>query len=90
MAWMKIAVDEVCHVTWTVHTNGRQRYLHAIGDGDDANRVTEELARMRFDKSRLRTPWLPILFPKRAMTHGRKARNCATAAAAAFRRGWMP
>jgi hypothetical protein len=89
MAWMKIAFDDGCHVAWSVRTSAGQRFLHAIGDGPEGNRITEDMAKMRFEKSRFRTPWLPILFPKRALIEGRRSINCVTAATGAFCRGWF-
>jgi hypothetical protein len=89
MAWMKIGFDDGCHVAWAVSTPEGQRFLHAIGDGPNGNCITEEMAQMRFDKSRVHTPWLPILFPSRSLISGRQSINCVTAAAGAFRRGWF-
>lgn len=89
MTWIKIAIDEVCHVSWSVRQADRRVYLHAIGDGERGNRVTDEMARMRFDKSRLYTPWIPVLFPSRVVTLESRSINCATAAARAAVRGWF-
>ena len=86
---MKIGFDDGCHVAWTVRSDGHERFLHAIGDGPAGNRITQDMARMRFDKSRFHTPWLPILFPQRAVIEGRRSINCVTAAAGAFCRGWF-
>lgn len=89
MAWMKFGFDDGCHVIWTVRTRGGQKYLHAIGEGAEGNRITANMAQMRFEKSRFHTPWFPILFPSRALIDGRRSVNCVTAAAGAFCRGWF-
>ena len=89
MAWMKIAFDEGCHVAWSVRSGEGRRFLHAIGEGREGNRITQEMAKMRFEKSRFRTPWIPILFPGRALVEGRRSLNCVTAAAGALCRGWF-
>jgi hypothetical protein len=89
MPWIKIAMDQTCHVAWSVRHAGRQHFLHAIGQGTQGNRITEELAKMRFEKSPLRTPWLPILFPSRALIQGKRSINCITAATGALCRGWF-
>ena len=89
MPWMKFSIDDGCHVTWAVHTPDGPRYLHAIGDGVQGNRITTEMAQMRFEKSRFRTTWVPILFANRALIEGRRSINCVTAAAGAFCRGWF-
>ena len=86
---MRIGVDECCHVAWCVHVDGEQHFLHAIGEGEEGNRITDDLAKMRFDKSRFRTPWLPVLFPRRALVADRRSYNSGTAAAGAFCRGWF-
>jgi hypothetical protein len=89
MGWMKIGFDDGCHVSWTVRTGTEERFLHAIGEGDEGNRITPELAKMRFEKSRFWSPWLPIIFPRRACIDGRRSINCVTAACRAFCRGWI-
>jgi hypothetical protein len=47
--WIKISVDETCHVVWSVTDARGRRYLHAIGDRKVGNRVTSEMAEKRFD-----------------------------------------
>ena len=89
MGWIKISVDENCHVAWKVRQHGKESYLHAIGDGAIGNRVTENLARVRFDGGKCRTPWLPVVFADRAMTQKRRSLNCVTAATSALIRGWF-
>jgi hypothetical protein len=89
MGWIKASIDETCHVAWRVRIGQRQTYLHAIGDGKAGNRVTEDLAKVRFDGGKCFTPWLPVLFPDRAVTTGRRSLNCVTAAARATLRGWL-
>jgi hypothetical protein len=86
---MKVGFDDGCHVAWSVRSVGEQHFLHAIGEGEQGNRVTEELAKIRFDKCRFFTPWLPILFAERALIQGQRVRNCVTAAFGAFCRGWF-
>ena len=63
--WIKLSIDETCHVVWKVHAPDRDIYLHAIGDGPAGNRVTEDCAEKRFNDSGCRTPWLPVLFTDR-------------------------
>jgi hypothetical protein len=87
--WIKISVDETCHVVWKVRRRGHVVCLHAIGDGPEGNRVTGEMAEKRFDGGRCITPWMPVLFPHRAVTLGRRSRNCVTAASRAVVRGWV-
>ena len=89
MGWIKLGVDETCHVTWVVRQGGAETYLHAIGDGSAGTRVTADMARTRFDKSRVHVGWLPVLFPRRAALPGRRSINCVTAAAGAMVRGWL-
>lgn len=89
MGWIKISIDESCHVAWKVRAKGREVFLHAIGDGWAGNRVTAELARKRFEAGKCVTPWLPVLFPRRAATGGRRSINCVTAAGRALVRGWF-
>ena len=60
--WIKISVDETCHVVWKVRTQGKVECLHAIGDGAEGNRVTSEMAEKRFEGGKCITPWLPVLF----------------------------
>ncbi len=86
---MKFGFDEGCHVAWTVASSDGKKFLHAFGEGAEGNRITTDMAQMRFNKSRVYTPWLPILFPSRAMIDGRRSFNCVTAAAGAFSRGWF-
>jgi hypothetical protein len=88
--WIKISVDETCHVVWKVKAGGRVTCLHAIGDGPAGNRVTEEMAEARFRQGKCVTPWLPVLFPGRAVTAGDRSYNCVTAASKAVLRGWVP
>ena len=87
--WIKISVDETCHVVWKVHAQHRDIYLHAIGDGPAGNRVTEDCAEIRFNTSTCQTPWLPVLFTDRAVTPGKHSTNCITAASRALWRGWF-
>lgn len=89
MGWIKASVDETCHVAWRVRVGGEDVYLHAIGEGAVGNRVTGEMARARFEGGRCFTPWLPVLFPGRAVTTGRRSINCVTAAGRAVVRGWV-
>jgi hypothetical protein len=87
--WIKISIDDTCHVAWLVRAHGRETYLHAIGDGPAGNRVTTDMAQMRFTKGACKTPWLPVLFPHRAVTLQRRSHNCVTAASRALVRGWL-
>jgi hypothetical protein len=89
MGWVKISVDETCHVVWRVRRGSEDIYLHAIGTGSARTVVTGDLAKMRFDGGRCISPWLPVLFPARAITPGRRSINCVTAAATAIVRGWF-
>jgi hypothetical protein len=88
MGWIKASIDETCHVAWKVRVKNRELYLHAIGEGEMGNFVTENLARLRFDGGKCFTPWLPVLFPRRAITAGSRSHNCVTAAGRAILRGW--
>jgi hypothetical protein len=88
--WIKISIDETCHVVWQVKRHGTAgKYLHAIGDGAEGNRVTDEMAEKRFHAGRCKTPWLPVLFPDRATLYGQRSQNCVTAASRALWRGWF-
>jgi hypothetical protein len=89
MGWIKASVDETCHVAWQVRTKNNTIYLHAIGEGPTGNSATENLARVRFDGGKCFTPWLPVLFPRRAMTVNSHSYNCVTAAGRAVLRGWF-
>ena len=89
MGWVKVSVDEACHVAWRVRAGGTDTYLHAIGNGPAGTAVTGDLARVRFDGGRCVSPWLPVLFPGRAVTPGRRSVNCVTAAVSAVVRGWL-
>ncbi|HYE21941.1 MAG TPA: hypothetical protein VEA69_26105 [Tepidisphaeraceae bacterium] len=89
MGWIKISVDETCHVAWKVRAGDEEWCLHAIGQGESGNQVTTELAQVRFDGGKCKTPWLPVLFPHRAVTPGRRSINCVTASARALLRGWF-
>ena len=89
MGWIKASIDETCHVAWQVRIGTSETYLHAIGDGETGNRVTEDLARVRFDGGKCFTPWLPVLFPTRAVKVSRRSTNCVTAALRAMFRGWL-
>jgi hypothetical protein len=87
--WIKISVDETCHVVWKVRANGRIECLHAIGDGAEGNRVTHDMAEKRFEQGTCVTPWLPVLFPGRTVMLGKRSTNCVTAASRALWRGWF-
>jgi hypothetical protein len=87
--WIKISVDETYHVVWKVRVRGKETCMHAIGDGAVGNRVTSEMAESRFSQGKCITPWLPVLFPHRAITLRRRSRNCVTAASRAVIRGWL-
>jgi hypothetical protein len=89
MPWLKFSNDESWHVSWAVSTSTGTTYLHAIGNGGQGNRITQDMARMRFEKGRVRSPWVPILFASRALIEGRRSINCVTAAAGAICRGWF-
>ena len=89
MGWIKASIDETCHVAWRVRVGGADVYLHATGNGESGTRVTGEMARARFEGGRCVTPWLPVLFPRRAVTTGRRSINCVTAAGRAVVRGWV-
>ena len=89
MGWVRISIDETCHWVWKVHADNREITLHAIGDGPVGNRVTPEMAQARFADGKCITPWLPVLFPHRAVTVGRRSHNCVTAAMRALLRGWV-
>jgi hypothetical protein len=89
MGWIKLSIDETCHLAWAVRAAGCEYYLHAVGDGAAGNRVTQDLAKMRFDGGKFITPWLPVLFPRRAVTEHRRSINCVTAGMAAMMRGWL-
>jgi hypothetical protein len=87
--WIKISFDETCHVVWKIRQHRREYCLHAIGDGPIGNRVTTDMALSRFAQAKCTTPWLPVLFPDRAVTTGARHYNCITAASAALWRGWF-
>jgi hypothetical protein len=87
--WIQVSCDETCHVVWRVEVRRRETFLHAIGDGAVGNKVTEEMARKRFENGRCISPRLPVLFPGRAVTVGRRHINCVTAASRALVRGWL-
>jgi len=87
--WIKISIDETCHVAWKVRTGRQEFCLHAIGDGPVGNRVTSDMAKARFDQGKCISPWIPVLFPRRAVTIGRRSHNCITAATRATLRGWL-
>jgi hypothetical protein len=89
MGWIKLSVDETCHVVWAVRSKAGDIFLHAIGDGAEGNRVTREMARKRFDGGKCKTPWMPVIFPERAVFEQRRSMNCVTAAAVAVFRGWF-
>ncbi len=89
MGWVKLSIDETCHVAWVVRRRDGEMYLHAIGHGAAGTRVTEDMARARFAGGQLKTPWIPVLFPGRAAVRGRRSCNCVTAAAGAVVRGWF-
>jgi hypothetical protein len=88
--WVKISVDDTCHVVWQVKRRGTEpQFLHAIGEGPEGNRVTEEMAAKRFEAGVCKTPWLPVLFPDRTIMTGDRSHNCVTAASRALWRGWF-
>ena len=87
--WIKLSVDETCHVVWKVRARGTETYLHAIGDGPAGNRVTTDSAEKRFDAGKCHTPWLPVLFTQRATPLYMRSTNCVTAASRAVCRGWF-
>ena len=87
--WIRISVDETCHVVWEVRHGSHHRYLHAIGDGPVGNRVTSDSAEKRFHDGKCITPQLPVLFTSRAVTTGQRSKNCVTAASRALWRGWF-
>jgi hypothetical protein len=47
MGWIKASIDETCHVAWRVRLGETDTYLHAIGEGESGNCVTENLAKVR-------------------------------------------
>ena len=87
--WIKISLDETCHVVWKVRANGHLACMHAVGDGPISNRVTQDMATSRFDQGKCITPRMPVLFPHRAVILGKRSRNCVTAASRAMARGWL-
>lgn len=89
MPWMKIAIDECCHVSWKVRSRSEDKYRHAIGTVRDKADVTDELAQMCFGKSGFVTPWIPVLFTSRALLTDHRSRNCVTDALRAVVRGWF-
>lgn len=89
LPWIKFSIDETWHVAWVVHWCGIDHFRHAIGDGVAGNRVTDNLAELRFTQSKYHSIWLPILFPQRALMDGSKSLNCVTAAIRALLRGWI-
>jgi hypothetical protein len=89
MGWIKIGIDETCHVAYRVFNRAHDAALHGIGDGAEGNKVTDNLAAMRFNQSRCVSPWLPVIFASRAALHGQRSFNCVTAALGAVRRGWL-
>ncbi len=87
--FVKISVDETCHVAWKVRRGNQTAFLHAIGDGSSGTRVTSDMAEKRFAQGKCFSPWLPVVFVDRAVTYDRKSINCVTAASRAILRGWL-
>lgn len=87
--WIKISVDDTCHVVWKVRTHGTEQAMHAIGEGPIGNRVTTDMAKKRFETAKCVTPWLPVLFVARTDLVGVRSYNCITAAMRAMWRGWF-